>query len=195
MARGRDSDILVDPPPNVDVEILANGREQAPDHVFVGKQAGLASPADALLLQVVPHDAPAWTGRFEGGYPSPSAVTTVRTGPRQNLLLVVNKGAGYLVPVDDPGSAIELDLSPIVGIAVSPEDDILVAADFTNLAGYGPEGRRWTTEVSWDGVELDGVQGGVAHGRGWDAPEDRKTDFAVDVRSGRIIRGVTPRPR
>jgi hypothetical protein len=195
MARDRDPEILLDPPPNVAVEVLAKGHEQAPDYSFVGKHAGLATPADALLLRVVPRDAEPWTGRFEGGYPSPSAVTTVRMGPRPDLLLVVNKGSGYLVPVDDPGAAIELELSPIVGVALSQEDRILLAADFTRLAGFGPEGRRWTAEVSWDGIELDGVRGGLAHGRGWDAPEGRKTEFVVDVRNGRVIRGVTPRPR
>ena len=194
MAHGRDPEIQLDPPPDFAVEILVDEREQPPDHSFVGKDAGLASSADSLLLRIVPHDAKSWTGRFEGGYPSPSALTTVRTGPRPDLLLVVNKGAGFLVPVGDPDRAIDLGLSPVVGVAVSPQDDMLVAADFTHLAGFGPEGRRWTAEVSWDGVELDGVDGRVVRGRGWDAPEGRAADFAVDVRDGRILRGVTPRP-
>jgi hypothetical protein len=194
MAHGRGPEILLDPPPNFAVEILVNGREQTPDYSFAGKHAGLASPADALTLRVVPRDAPAWTGTFEGGYPSPSAVTTVRTGPRPDLLLVVNKGSGFLVPVTDPDGAIELDLSPIVGVVASPENDILVAADFTHLAAFGPDGHRWTAEVSWDGVDLDNVRGGVVHGQGWDAPEGRKAEFAVDVHNGRVLRGVTPRP-
>ncbi|HEV7884276.1 MAG TPA: hypothetical protein VGO81_11955 [Solirubrobacteraceae bacterium] len=194
MRHGRDPEILLDPPPNFTIEILANGRDRIPDYSFVGNHPGLASPSDALLLWVVPEDAEPWTGRFEGGYRSPSAVTTVRTGPRPDLLLVVNKGAGFLVPVDDPDSAIELELGPVVGVAVSREDDTFVAADFTHLAGFRPEGRRWIAEVSWDGVELDGIEGGVVHGRGWDAPRGRKTDFALDVRDGRILRGVTPRP-
>jgi hypothetical protein len=194
MAHRRRPEIVLDPPPNFDVEILADDREQTPDYSFVGKDAGLASPVDALTLRVVPRDARAWTGKFEGGYPSPSAVTTVRTGPRPDLLLVVNKGSGFLVPVADPDGAIELELSPIVGVVASPENDTLVAADFTHLAAFGPDGRRWAAEVSWDGVELDGVRDGVVHGQGWDAPEGRKADFAVDVRDGRILRGVTPRP-
>jgi hypothetical protein len=194
MTDARKPEILLDPPPNFAVEVLTNGRDEVPDYSFVGKDAGLASPSDALMLQVFPQDADAWTGKFQGGYPSPSAVTTVRTGPRPDLLLVVNRGSGFLVPVDDPDSAIELQLSPVVGVAVSPEENTLVAADFTHLAGFGPEGRRWIAEVSWDGVELDGIEGGVVHGRGWDAPRGRKTDFAVDIRNGRILRGVTPRP-
>jgi hypothetical protein len=192
MPQPRDPEILLEPSPNFGVEILDDGFGQTPDHVFAGDDAGWSSPADALLLRVVPHDAKPWTGRFEGGYQSPNA-TIVRTGPRPKLLLVVNKGSGFLIPVDDPGSAIALELSPIVGVAVSPEDDTVVAADFTNVTGFGPEGRRWTAEVSWDGVELGDVRGGVVQGRGWDAPEGRTCDFAVDVRNGRVLRGVTPR--
>jgi hypothetical protein len=194
MTHARDPEILLDPPPNFAVEVVANGRDHTPDYSFGGQHAGLASPSDAMLLRIVPQDAEEWTGKFEGGYPSPSAVTTVRTGPRPDLLLVVNRGSGFLVPVEDPDSAIELDLSPVVGVAVSPEHDTVVAADFTHLAGFGPEGRRWIAEVSWDGVELDGVEGSVVHGRGWDAPQGRKAGFAVDVRTGRILRGGTPRP-
>lgn len=194
MTRGRDPEIQLDPPPDFAVEVLADQREQPPDYSFIGKDAGLASPGDSLLLRIVPDGSQSWTGRFEGGYPSPSAVTTIRTGPRPDLLLVVNKGSGFLVPVGDPGRAIELGLSPVVGVAVSAQDDTLVAADFTHLAGFGPDGRRWIAEVSWDGVKLDGVEGGVARGQGWDAPEGRPAEFAVDVHSGRILRGVTPRP-
>jgi hypothetical protein len=194
MSHTGDPEIVLEPPPDFSVEILADEFGQRPDYSFVSEDAGLSSPSDALLLRVVPHDAKPWTGRFEGGYPSPSAVTTIRTGPRPKLLLVVNKGSGFLVPVDDPGSATALNLSPIVGVAVSPEDDSVIAADFTNVAAFGPEGRRWTAEVSWDGVELAGVRGGVVEGRGWDAPQGRKRDFAVDVRDGHILRGVTPRP-
>jgi hypothetical protein len=194
MTDTRKPEILLDPPPNFAVEVLPHGRGDVPDYSFVGRDAGLAAPSAALVLQVFPQVADAWTGKFEGGYPSPSAVTTVRTGPRPDLLLVVNRGSGFLVPVEDPDSAIELDLSPIVGVAVSLQNDTVVAADFTHLAGFGPEGRRWIVEVSWDGIELDGVEGSVVHGRGWDSPQGRKAEFAVDVRDGRILRGGTPHP-
>jgi hypothetical protein len=194
MAQRRHPDILLDPPPDFAVELLPDQGELTPDHRFVGKDAGWASRAGSLFLRVVPHDARPWVGQFEAGYPSPSAVTTVRTGPRPDLLLVVNEGAGFLVPVGDPDATIELGLSPVMGVAVSPQDDMLVAADFTHLAGFGPEGRRWITEASWDGIELDEVHGGVVRGRGLDAPRGDHMDFAVDVRTGRTLRGVTRRP-
>jgi hypothetical protein len=176
------------------VEILEDVHDEVPDYSFVGEHAGLTSPSDAVLLRVVPHDGEGWTGKFERGYLSPSALTTVRTGPRPDLLLVINKGSGFLVPVHDPGAAIEFGLRPVVGVAVSPQNDMVIAADFTHLAGFGPEGRRWIAEVSWDGVELDGVEGSVVHGRGWDAPQSRKAEFAVDVRDGRVLCSGTPRP-
>jgi hypothetical protein len=52
MTRARKPEILLDPPPNFAVEVLANGRDDVPDYSFVGKDAGLASLSDELLLQV-----------------------------------------------------------------------------------------------------------------------------------------------
>src|SRR4051794_27511940 len=97
-----------------------------------------ATASSALSARKPETDPPSPSaGGLRGRLSLPSAVTTVRTGPRPDLLLVVNKGAGFLVPVGDPDAAIELGLSPVTGVAVSPQDDMLVAADFTHLAGFG----------------------------------------------------------
>ncbi|MDX6515873.1 MAG: hypothetical protein QOH73_1539 [Gaiellaceae bacterium] len=187
-------EIVLDPSAEFALEVLDDGPRDASDYSFASNDAGLSSPREALLVRVVPQEGEPWVGRFEGGYPSSAAVTTLRSGPTGNELVVVNKGAGWLVPIDDPASALALDLGPIVAIALSPDDNLVVVADFTHLAAFGPEGRRWTAEVSWDGVELSGVQDGVVKGQGWDAPKGRNSDFAVEVRTGSVLRGVTPRP-
>jgi hypothetical protein len=192
---GAPLELAVGPDAGFHVELLDSPPGRVDVRTFAGERSGLASPGEALELHVAPDGAEDWVGRFAGGYPSPAALTVVCEGPRPGQLVVVNRGAGYLVPVDDPDAAVELDLGPIVGLLVSRDPALVLVADFTTLAAFTPEGRRWSAEVSWDGVRLGEVEGPVVRGQGWDAPSGRDVAFEVELATGRVLRGVTPRPR
>lgn len=185
----------LDPAAGFDVEVLdaPPGRERV--HTFAGRDAGMADAADALTLRVEPFESDAWVGRFEGGYPSPNALTEVRSGPTPGTLVVVNRGAGFLVGVDDPAAAVELGVSPILGLLVSEDPPLVLAVDFTTLVAYDGAGERWRAEISWDGATLTRVAGGSVHGEGWNAPAARHVPFEVDLATGQIVRGPEPRPR
>lgn len=186
-------ELLIDAHADFDAELLDEHPGDERVLTFATRDAGMARPDDALELRVTPADAPSWTGRFEGGYPSPAALTTVRSGPGPGQLVVVNRGAGFLVPADDPASAVQFDVGPIVALLLAPE--LALAANFTTLAAFTTAGRQWSADVSWDGVELHDIADGVVRGRVWDAPRDQMVPLEVDVRMGRVLRGATPRPR
>jgi hypothetical protein len=143
---------------------------------------------------VSPERGEPWIGRFDGGYPSPKAVTLVTNGAHGDDLVVVNRGAGFVVSATRPDEALDLQVTPVVGVAVDRAAGLVLVADFTSVTAVGPTGKLWTVDVSWDGVELAGVDNGVLAGRGWDAPEGRHVPFAVEVATGRILNGPTPRP-
>lgn len=184
----------IDPAAGFDVEVLdvPAGRDRV--RTFAGRDAGLADAGQALLLRVEPDASDPWVGRFEGGYPSPNAVTEIRSGPAPGTLVVVNRGAGFLVAVDDPDAAVELDVIPILGVLVSADPPLVLAVDFTRLAAFDREGRRWSAEIAWDGARLTDVAGGLVRGEGWDAPSARHVPFEVELATGRVVRGPAPRP-
>jgi hypothetical protein len=193
MSPERRAEIDVDPSTGISVELGEAAPDARTDHTFVARHA-VASPTDALILAVSTRQGRYWTGRFEGGYPSPKSLTLVTNGPKPNQLVVVNRGAGFVVSVDDPEDSLDLNVSPIVGLVVDADAGAVLVADFTNVTSVGPAGELWTAEVSWDGVELDGVEGDTLRGRGWDAPRGLWVPFEVDVPSGRVLKGPTPRP-
>jgi len=188
-------ELLIDADAGFDTELLDEHPSQERVLPFAGRNAGLARPEDALELRIRPANAPSWIGRFEGGYPSPAALTTVRSGPGPGQLVVVNRGAGFLVPAADPAAAVELDVGPIVALLLEAESERALAADFTRLAAYTAAGRQWSADVGWDGVELHGVNDGVIRGRMWDAARNQPVELEVDLATGRVLRGATPRPR
>lgn len=160
---------------------------------FVPRQATATSKA--MFVVVTAPGIEPWIGQFDAGYCSPRSLTRITNGPRSDQLVVVNQGAGFLLSAGNPAAAVDLDVSPITAVAVDPDADLVVVADFTNVAAFRlGEGRVWSTEVSWDGIELRGVIDGVLIGRGWDAPLDTWEPFEVEVRSGRIRRAPTARP-
>ena len=103
-------EVLIDADAGFDAEVLAEHPRHERVLTFAGRDAGMARSEDTLELRVALADGPSWIGRFEGGYPSPAALTTVRSGPGFGQLLVVNRGAGFLVPAADPAAAVELDV-------------------------------------------------------------------------------------
>jgi hypothetical protein len=117
----------------------------------------------------------------------------VTNGLAAGQLIVVNRGAGFVLDADDPAHGWELDTAPIVGLVVDRAVGVILVADFTNVTGYGLDGELWTSEVSWDGVELHGVEDGVLHGRGRDLPSGQWLPLDVDVATGTVLTG--PRRR
>jgi hypothetical protein len=75
------------------------------------RDAGFASPGDALTLLVSPERGEPWIGRFDGGYPSPKAVTLVTNGAHGDDLVVVNRGAGFVVSATRPDETLDLQVT------------------------------------------------------------------------------------
>jgi len=62
---------------------------------------------------------------------------------------------------------------------------LLVMAGFHTLAAWGRDGMAWETgRLSWEGLRLGEVEGGVMHGWGWEMRTDKELPFTVDLRTG-----------
>jgi len=50
----------------------------------------------------------------------------------------------------------------------------------------GLDGVAWESErLSWEGVALGDVVGGVLHGTGWNMMADKDVPFAMDLKTGK----------
>ena len=154
-----------------------------------------AGGRDGVLVKVNPRQAGAepWIGVFAFGLVSPKGVTGVFTCPNPEQLCVVARGAGYVVTATNPAQRELLEAEPVLGVYPVASSRVLVFADYLRLVAYGQEGRAWSTaRLSWDGLQVDEVNGGWLLGRGWSSPESRHVDFVVDLRTGSHEGGASP---
>jgi hypothetical protein len=148
---------------------------------------------DGLLVTVTPTAATPWIGVFAGGYDSSGVVSGVFGCPDRRSICVVSSGKGYIVRADDPAVWMEVHSFPIMDVRAMPESQLLVFANFTTLAAYGPNGLVWVTgDLSWDGLKLTEATPELIRGIAWDAPHEREVEFVVDVRTGGHEGGSSP---
>jgi hypothetical protein len=135
-----------------------------------------------------------WVGSFANGDLSPNATSGVFTHPARNRLLVVAKGDGHVVNVDDPTDFAWLDqIVPIIGVVPIPVHGRILIYDFVRILALGEEGVLWRTpRLSWDGLTIERIEDDVVRGYGWDATNDCNAPFEINVLSGRFSGGASP---
>jgi hypothetical protein len=146
-------------------------------------------------VEITPHStAECWIGSFADGSLSPRAASGAFSHPCPNKLLVVAKGDGYVVNVNDPREFSRIDRSlPIMGVIPLPDAGVIVLYDFTGMVAIGAGGIVWETpRLSWDGLTIEGVLSGVIRGTGWDSANNCNVHFEVIASSGECKGGASP---
>ncbi len=157
--------------------------------------ASTAGGRDGLVIKVTPGqlDGEPWVGVFAFGLLSPKGVSGVFTCPDPHHICVVARGAGYIVAAANPAQYELVEAEPVLGVYPVASSGLLVFADYLRLIAYGQEGLAWrTARLSWDGLQIDEVQGSWLRGKGWSSPENRHVAFAVDLRTGAHEGGASP---
>ena len=136
-----------------------------------------------LWLRMRPLNSASWIGVFAFGYRSPRALSRVISTPDPKRVCVIASGGGYVVDADKPAVWDKIPLLPVIDVRAIPERQILVFADFTNLAAYGANGLVWRSpRLCWDDLKILNVTQDTIEGIG-----DGESRFAVDVRTGRSL--------
>lgn len=119
------------------------------------------------------------------GFKDPSVPTGVFGCPNPNEICVIAGGYAYLASVAEPERVTLLAMKPVVAVVEAVEERLLLFAGFTSVLGWGSDGVAWETgRLSWEGLHLSGVEGGVLHGFGWDLMKDVEVEFSIDLRTG-----------
>lgn len=143
---------------------------------------------NGLWLRFTSAGAKSWVGVFAFGYPAPPAFSRVVSSPDQGHAFVVAEGAGYLVAADDPQKWEKIRVHPILDVRAVPERNLLIVSDFTRLAAYGNKGLLWTSpRVCWDQLKIAHVTGDTIEGTGYDPVNRCRSDFVVDLQTGRSL--------
>jgi len=158
----------------------------ATDLLYFHPSCSLHANHDGLLVMIEPMNGEPWIGVFEWGSLSPnSSPSGFWSLPNKDHVCAVSRGVAYIVPVADAGKYTVVPLRPICHVLPVPSEDLIVFGDFTKLSAFGKGGHIWTTpRLSWDGLEISGVEGSRVVGTGWDVPSQMRVGFSVDLETG-----------
>jgi len=144
-------------------------------------------------IMVSLQDSSQWIGRFLAGKESPNGDNFCGLHPNGKSLVVISKGRGYIVSIENPELWEELSLTPIMGHCYDKSTNTLVLYGFTKLLGIQETGVAWKTDsMSWDGLKLIKLQNGLVKGLGWDSTISKDVPFEVKVIDGEIQGGARP---
>lgn len=153
-----------------------------------------ASPlggADGILIQVRPQNGKMWLGTFAFGRLTPQGVSGLFTMPDPERFCVVSKGAGCIVSAASPAEWEALCVTPIIDVRSVRAQGIIVFANFTELAAYGPSGIKWRTKrLTWDGLKIVEVTDTSIRGQFWDIRSETIAEFVVDLETGTHQGGI-----
>ncbi len=145
---------------------------------------------DGITVNVNPPEHLAWLGTFAFGDGHKNWKSGIFSCPQKRQFCVVSRGQGYVVHSDNPLKWLTIHALPIVEVQCLVEHNLLLFIDFTKITAFGTDGLLWVSEsLSWDGIKITYISSEWIHGLGWNAPEDRETEFRVNITSGQHIGG------
>jgi hypothetical protein len=143
---------------------------------------------DGMLVHIIPDATGDWIGCFAFG-DFRAGLSAVIASPQPEMLLVIARGAGYLVNTARPSEWKQIPCVPVRDARVLLDHRLVIFADFTRLAAYGTNGlARRSQPLCADDLRIIGIAGAIITGSGYDptnpaSPEGR---FELDLLTGVI---------
>jgi len=181
---------------NVDfsAEILSDNDETPgiPAYSYPGAIPDAWVPGISVMVKNA-SDVGSWVGHFRQGRESPNGAQLCCAHPDGKNLVVVSRGAPFVVQVKHPAVWKELSVRPVLGYGVAAAEGVLVLYGFSTMMGLRSDGTLWTSrQLSWDEVRDVKVTNGKITGAGWDAPTSSFFPFEVDAWTGESVGGSAP---
>ena len=144
----------------------------------------------ALEVMVRPAGAETFLGTFALGFADAAAPTGVWSCPDEKWMCAVSGGYAYLVNTEQPEEFAQVEYKPVLEVRALKEQGLLLFAGHHALTAWGAHGKAWQTgRLSWEGVQITGVEGRWLRGLGWDLMTDKDVPFRVDLETGESVVG------
>jgi hypothetical protein len=166
-------------------EVLASRPLILPRRQFVYPKHAEEVERGALEAMVRPADGEPFLGTFALGFEDAAAQTGVWSCPDAGWMCAASGGYVYMVNTRRPEEFEQVEYKPVLEVRALQEQGLLVFAGHHALTAWGIRGKAWeTARLSWEGVQITGVEGRWLRGVGWDLMTDKDVPFRVDLETG-----------
>lgn len=132
-----------------------------------------------------PESSEPFLATFALGFADPAAPTGLWSCPDPKWMCAVCGGYAYVVNTAVPEDFAQVEFRPVLEVRALREQNLLLFAGHYALIAWGMHGKAWqTARLSWEGLQITGIEGHWLHGLGWDMREDKDIAFRVDLETG-----------
>lgn len=150
---------------------------------------------EGLGVKFFPREGVPWYGTFASGSLSRNAVSFAGSCPDKVRAIVISKGEGYVVNVDQPDDWSSIPLLPVMGVVSDAEQQVIIAWDYIRMLCIDQNGIRWKTRrISWDGIKDVTVHSNEIRASVWDPPKGCFRAATIDLATGTVTSGLNPPP-
>lgn len=166
-----------------------------PARQFVYPRAAEEVERGALEVLVRPENDSPGTEEFLAtcalGFRDPAVPTGIWSTPQPEEICAVAGGYAYLIDTSAPQRFAMIAYRPVMQVLALPSDGLLLFVGHRSILAWGAHGRQWESEkLSDEGVTIAGVADGTLHGLGWQMLSDQENPFALDLKTGLLVRGA-----
>lgn len=175
-------------------EVLAARPLILPRRHFVYPQAAEEVERGALEVLIRPDmpGAQPFLATCALGFRDPAAPTGLWSTPKPEELCAVAGGYAYLIDTAAPERFTMIPYRPVLGIHSIAQESLLLFVGHHSILAWGCDGKAWESEkLSDEGLTIDGIDGGILRGEGWEMKTDCERPFALDLKSGVLLRVPT----
>lgn len=123
------------------------------------------------------------------GFRDPVVPTGIWSTPNPREICAVSGGYAYIIDTAAPEHFTLLPYRPVLQVQPVVDRDLLLFVGNRAILAWGVNGEAWKTEkLSDEGVTITGIEGPLLRGSGWNMMTDEETSFALDLKSGRVIK-------
>ena len=125
-----------------------------------------------------------WTGVFAYGLGGPSGCSRIMSSPDPERVIIISRGAAYLVKANDPYSAVLLPITPVTDARPIAKLQLVLFVSFSSLFAYGFDDLVWTSDFGVDDLRLIRVDDDRIEVQGYDPSSGQTVAFAVNFKTG-----------
>ncbi len=148
----------------------------------------------ALEVWVEPSGQASFLATCALGFRDPAVPTGLWSMPHPNWLCAVSGGYVYLIDTTCPETFHFLPWRPALAILgcsshnETGQPDLRLFVGHHAILAWGKDGKAWQSDrLSWEGVTVHAIAGGILTGTGWDLLTDKDLPFRLDLNTGKKL--------